>query len=106
MRIRRNFASIEDFEAASNFRKPDVGAESGNGKEPNGYESEIMDRAEWTRKRERGQEGWKAMKNNEDRGANLFPHQIVDFTPASAPAQPVLSCNFPSLPTLLHICIR
>ena len=106
MRIRRNFASREGSEAARNFREAEVRAEHGNGKGPSGYESGIRDRAEWTRKGERGQEGWRAMEDKEDGGASLSPHQIVDFTPAPAPAQPVPSCNFPHLPTPLHCRIR
>ena len=94
MRIRRNFASREGSETASNFREAEVRAEHGNGKGPSGYESGIRDRAEWTRKGERGQEGWRAMEDKKDGGASLSPHQIVDFTPAPAPAQPVPSRTF------------
>ena len=48
------------------------------------------------------------MKDKEDGGASLFPHLIVDFTPALAlvPAQPVLSRTFAYPPTLLHCRIR
>ncbi len=92
MRIRRNFASREGSEAARNFREAEVRAEHGNGKGPSGYESEIRDRAEWTRKGERDQEGWRAMEDKEDGGARPSPHQIVDFTPA----QPVPSRTFHS----------
>ena len=35
------------------------------------------------------------MEDKEDGGASLSPHQIVDFTPAPAPAQPVPSRIFP-----------
>ncbi len=106
MRIRRNFASREGSETASNFREAEVRAEHGNGKGPSGYESGIRDRAEWTRKGERGQEGWRAMDDKEDGGASLSPHQIVDFTPAPAPAQPVPSRTFPHQPTQSHCRIR
>ena len=44
------------------------------------------------------------MEDKEDGGASLFPHQIVDFTPA--PAQPVLSRTSPYSPTPLHCRIR
>lgn len=37
------------------------------------------------------------MEDKGDGGASLFPHQIVDFTPA----QPVLSCRF----ALLRDCV-
>ena len=49
-----------------------------------------------------------AVEDKEDGGASLFPHQIVDFTPApaSAPAQPVLSRTFPHPRTPLHCHIR
>ena len=50
--------------------------------------------AEESRRRERGQESQRAMKDKRDGGASLFLHQIVDFTPAPAPAQPVLSRTF------------
>ena len=45
------------------------------------------------RRKERGQESRRAMGDKEEGGASLFPHQIVDFSPApaSTPAQPVLS---------------
>ncbi len=46
MRIRRNFASREGSEAASNFQEAEVRAEHGNGKGPSGCESGIRDRAE------------------------------------------------------------
>ena len=46
------------------------------------------------------------MEDKEDGGASLFPHQIVDFTPAPAPAQPVPSRTFPHPPTPLHCRIR
>ena len=32
----------------------------------------------------KGQESRWPMKDNEDGGASLFPHKIVDFTPAPA----------------------
>ena len=74
MRIRRNFASREGSEAASNFQEAEVRAEYGNGKGPSGCESGIRDRAEWARKGERGQDSWRAMEDKEDGGACLFPH--------------------------------
>ncbi len=43
------------------------------------------------------------MEDKEDGGASLFPHQVVDFTPA--PVQPVLSCTFLHPPTPLHFHI-
>ncbi len=56
MRIRCIFANRERFKAASNFWEAEVRVENGNRKEPNGYESRIKDRAEWTRKGEKDQE--------------------------------------------------
>ena len=56
----------------------------------------------WTRKEKRGQEGLRAIEDKKDGGANRFAYQIVDYTTAPAPAQPVPSCNFPHLPTPLH----
>ena len=46
------------------------------------------------------------MEDKEDGGASLFPHQIVGFTHAPAPARPVLSRAFSRLPTPLHCHIR
>ena len=46
------------------------------------------------------------MEDKEDGGAKFFPRQIVDFTLAPAPAQPVLSRTFPHPPTPLHYRIR
>ena len=68
----------------------------------------IRARGEQAWRRERGQESRRAMEDKEDGCASLFPHQIVDFTPApaTAPAQPVLSRTFPHPPTLLHCRIR
>ena len=60
MHIRRNFTSRERSEAASNFWEAGVRAENGNEKRLSGYESGIKDRKRWTRKKKRGQEGWRA----------------------------------------------
>ena len=35
------------------------------------------------------------MEDKEDGGGSLSPHQVLDFTPAPAPAQPVPSRTFP-----------
>ncbi len=74
MRIRRNFISREGSKTANNFRGTEVRAKNSNRKEPSGYKSGIRDRKEWTWKREKGQEGWMAMDDKEDRGASLSPY--------------------------------
>ena len=94
MRIWPNFASREGSETVSNFRKAEVRAEYGKRKRSSGYESEIKNRAEWIRKGEKGQEGWRAMEDKENGDDSLFSHQIVDFTFAPAPVEPVPSCSF------------